>query len=148
MYLRGCCKFSCLSLSFIYRVQDNCGQFCAPQYERHGASGVGPAGSSKDDGVTGTSLLWGKTEGAGPVQAWEEMSVRGPHQCLSGSEGRVPRGCAFGSILSIMELSSDCAGYPSASHNGSLDTLQRCRKLCCRQLKWNYFQIKHGNIDV
>lgn len=42
---------------------------CSPVQERHGASGVGPAESSKDDGVTGISLLWGKTEEAGPVQS-------------------------------------------------------------------------------
>lgn len=67
MYLRGCYKFSCLTFSFTgYKIIVTSSEL--PR-TKHGTSGVGPAESSKDDGVTGTSLLWGKTEEAGPAQS-------------------------------------------------------------------------------
>lgn len=121
---------------------------CSPVRERHGASGVGPAESSKDDGVTGTFLSWWKTEETGPAQSWEEMTDRGSHQCLSGSEGRVPRGTLWlhsllsrsqaltvlaTSLLVTMEPRTPCRDLDSCAADSSSG-------ITCR--------LKHGKIDV
>lgn len=49
---------------------------------------MGPEEGNKDDEGTGTSLLQGEAERSGPVQPQGEMAERGPHACLSVSEGK------------------------------------------------------------
>ena len=46
---------------------EDCVQFWAPQYERHGHIGESPAKGHKDGEGTGASLLLGKAERAGTV---------------------------------------------------------------------------------
>lgn len=42
--------------------------------ERHGAPGAGPEEGDKDYVGIGESLVWGKAEGAGPLQPQEEAT--------------------------------------------------------------------------
>jgi len=54
----------------------------SPLQERWGATGESPAEGYKDGEGNGTSLLWGKSEGAGLVQPEEEKARRGPNKCF------------------------------------------------------------------
>lgn len=85
MYLRGCYKFSCLILSFSYRLQDNCDQFWASTRE----AWMSWSGSSRVQQRWWSDwnifLMW---KGWG---RWACSAERGTHQCLPVSEGRVPR---------------------------------------------------------
>jgi len=60
-----------------------CIQFWACQFKKDKAiTGESPAEGYEDDERTGTSLLRGKSEGAGLVQPEEEKVERGSYKCL------------------------------------------------------------------
>lgn len=58
------------------------------EQESHGAPEAHPAKGYKDDWGT-RSFLRGKAEVPGPVQPRKKTAERGPHQCLSVSEGSI-----------------------------------------------------------